>query len=150
MTNADEHPALNTEHSDLPSLTLVLPGYLNGSQALQGLVRSIEQARDGLAIWVRRFRQLEEGYAASGDRLRQALCRGQALGAEHTAAMLDEEIIQAFDLWQQYEAQVPGPDNGTDRPAAPLQPGSGGLVPGPRDGAAEHPGLWDPGAGTAR
>jgi hypothetical protein len=109
------------------------PGHLNASQALQGLLRSAGQTRDGLTIWVRRFRQLEEGYAAPGDRLRQALCRGQALGAEHTAAMLDEEIIEAFGLWQQYEAQVPGPGNGSDRSAAPPQPGSAGLVPGPRE-----------------
>jgi hypothetical protein len=44
-------------------------------------------------------------YAASGDLLRQALCRGQALGAKCAMATLDEEIVEAFDLWQQYEVQ---------------------------------------------
>jgi hypothetical protein len=126
MMNAEEHPALSAGHDDVPGLNLVLPGDLDASRALQGLVASIEQARAGLAGRVRRFRQLEEGYAASGDRVRQALCRGQALGSGHAAAALDEEIIQAFDMWQQYDAQAPGTGNGGDRPAA----ASGGIGTG--------------------
>jgi hypothetical protein len=118
MMNAEEHPALSAGHDDVPGLMLVLPGHLDASRALQSLVVSIEQARASLAGRVRRFRQLEQGYAANGDRVRQALCRGQALGAGHAAATLDEEIIQAFDLWQQYDAQVPVLGNGADRPAA--------------------------------
>jgi hypothetical protein len=149
MASADEHPALRTEHSDLPNVTLVLPAHLDADQALRGLLTSIEQTRDGLLSWARRFRQLEKGYAASGDRLCQAQCRGQSLGPEHAAGMLDQEIIEAFDLWQQYEAQDPGPDDGDDRSAASPNTGCGDLVPEPRDGVAEHPGLGDPGAGTA-
>jgi hypothetical protein len=126
MMNAEEHPALSAGHDDVPGLMLVLPGHLDASRALQSLVVSIEQARAALAGRVCRFRQLEEGYAASGDRVRQALCRGQALGAGHAAAALDEEIIQAFDLWQPYDAQVPVPGNGGDRPAACPEPAAWG------------------------
>jgi hypothetical protein len=118
MINTDEHPALSAGHDDVPGLSLVLPDHLGSSRTLQGLVASIEQARAGLADRVRRFRQLEASYAASGDWVRQALCRGQALGSGHTAAALDEEINQAFDLWQQYDVQIPGPGNGGDGPAA--------------------------------
>jgi hypothetical protein len=128
MVNAEEHPALSAGHDDVPGLMLALPGHLDASRALQGLVASIEQARAGLAGRVRRFRQLEEGYASSGDRMRQALCRGQALGAGHAAAALDEEIIQAFDLWQQYDAQVPAPENGGARPAAGSGPRGAGMT----------------------
>jgi len=128
MMNAEEHPALSAGHDDVPGLTLVLPGHLDASRALQGLVASIEQARAGLAGRVSRFRQLEAGYAASGDRVRQALCRGQALGSGHAAAALDEEIIQAFDMWQQYEAQVPGTGNGGDRPAAASGGNGTGMI----------------------
>jgi hypothetical protein len=127
MMNADEHPALSAGHDDVPGLSLVLPDHLSSSRAVQGLVASIEQARAGLADRVRRFRQLEASYAASGDRVRQALCQGQALGAGHAAATLDEEIIQAFDLWQQYDVQIPGPGSGGDGPAASLGPRGTGM-----------------------
>jgi hypothetical protein len=128
MINADEHPALSAGHDDVPGLSLVLPDHLGSSRTLQGLVASIEQARAGLADRVRRFRQLEASYAASGDRVRQALCRGQALGAGHAAAALDEEIIQAFDLWQQYDVRIPGPGNGGDGPAASSGPRGTGMT----------------------
>jgi hypothetical protein len=59
MASADEHPALHTEHSDLPNVTLVLPAHLDADQALRGLLTSIEQTRDGLLSWARRFRQLD-------------------------------------------------------------------------------------------
>lgn len=125
---ADEHPALSAEHDDVPGLRLVLPSHLDTSRTLQGLVASIEQARTGLAARVRRFRQLEAGYAARGDEVRQALCRGQALGTEHAAAALDEEIIQAFDLWQQYDAQVPCPGKPGGRPAGGGGPRGEGTI----------------------
>ena len=95
---------------------------------MQGLVALIEQARAGLAGRVRRFRQLEAGCAASGDRVCQALCRGQALGSGHAAAALDEEIIQAFDMWQHHDAQVPGTGNGGDRPAAASGGNGAGMI----------------------
>jgi hypothetical protein len=125
---ADEHPALSAEHDDVPGLTLVLPSHLDTSRAVQGLVASIEQARTGLAARLRRFRQLEARYAASGDDVRQALCRGQALGTEHAAAALDEEIIQAFDLWQQYDAQVPCPGTPGGLPAEGAGPRGAGTI----------------------
>jgi hypothetical protein len=128
MINADEHPALTAGHDDVPGLSLVLPEHLDSSRTLQGLVASIEQARAGLADRVRRFRQLESGYAASGDRVRQALCRGQALGAGHASAALDEEIIQAFDLGQQYDVQIPGPGSGGTGPAASRGPRGTGMT----------------------
>jgi hypothetical protein len=86
----------------------------------------IEQARAGLADRARRFRQLEVGYAASGDRVRQALCRGQALGAGHAAAALDEEIIQASGLWQQYDIQNSGPGSAGGGPPRALDPAERG------------------------
>jgi hypothetical protein len=128
MINTDEHPALTTGHNDVPGLSLMLPDHLDSSRTLQGLVASIEQARAGLADRVRRFRQLEAGYAASGDRVRQAMCRGQALGAGHAAAALDEEIIQAFDLWQQYDIQIPGLGSAADAPAASPRPRETGMT----------------------
>lgn len=128
MINTDEHPALTTGHSDVPGLSLVLPDHLDSSRTLQGLVASIEQARAGLADRVRRFRQLEASYAAGGDGVRQALCRGQALGTGHAAAVLDEEIIQAFDLWQQYDVQVPGSGSGSTGHAASSGPHGTGTA----------------------
>jgi hypothetical protein len=102
-----EHPAVDAEHGDLSSLTLVLPRHLKHDSLLQSLVRAIEQARINVADRVQLFLYLEDTYAASGDRLRQALCRGQALAGEHAAEALDEAIVETFDLWQQYEAQDP-------------------------------------------
>jgi hypothetical protein len=131
--NADQHPALSYEPADLPSLTLVLPGGLEHDQTLSGLIQAITQARGGLAARIRQFRQLADGYAARGDPLRQALCRGQALGGEHAGIAIDEAIIEIFDLWPQYEAQLqrqaedprPAPDGpqvAHDRRRAPHQP----------------------------
>jgi hypothetical protein len=88
-----------------PRLTLVLPGHLEHDSVLQGLVRAIEETRTGVAGRVQLFLRLEECYAANGNQLRQALCRGQALAGEHAAAALDEAIVETFDLWHQYEAQ---------------------------------------------
>ena len=125
--NADQHPALSAEPAELPSLTLVLPGGLDSDQVLTDLVQAIVQVRGGLAARVRQFQQLAEGYAARGDQVSQALCRGQALGGEHAASTIDESIIEIFDLWLQYEAQLqhqtadPQPAPGDPRSAR--QPG---------------------------
>jgi hypothetical protein len=102
----EQHPALIVEHDDLPSLTLVLPGDLGKDQALKGLVQAIRQVRTDLAEQVSRFQQRVEECAANGDRLGQALWRGQVLASEHAASALDEGIIGAFDLWDQYESGI--------------------------------------------
>ena len=101
--NADQHPALITGHTVLPTLTLILPTGLDGDQILQGLVQAIEQARTDLAARVDLFQHRVQECAASGDKLSQALCRGQVIGGEHAAMALDEEIIGQFDLWDQYD-----------------------------------------------
>jgi len=101
-----EHPIVNAEHDDVPSLRLVLPGHLGRDETLAGLAGAIGEVRTGLAIRAWLCRQLEEDCAASGDVPARALCRGQALGAEHAAAQIDEAIIAVFGLWGQYIAQA--------------------------------------------
>lgn len=116
--NAAQHPVLKAEHDDLPSLTLVLPRRLDRDQTLNALVEAIGQVRTGLAARAWLLRQLEEDCAADGDPLRQALCRGQALGSEHAAATIDEAIISVFGLWDQYASRDPWPGcDGAPRPA---------------------------------
>lgn len=115
----DQHPILNVEHDDLPSLTLVLPRRLDRDQTLKALVEAIGQARTDLVSRAWLCRRLEEDCAADGEPLRQALCRGQALGGEHAAATIDEAIIGVFGLWDQYKARDPWPGcDGTPRPAS--------------------------------
>ncbi len=104
--DTEQHPALIVEHDDLPSLTLVLPGDLGKDQALRGLVQAIGQVRTDLAERVSRFQQRVEDCAAGGDRLGQALCRGQVLAGEHAASAIDEGIIGVFYLWDQYEREI--------------------------------------------
>jgi hypothetical protein len=104
--NASQHPALSAEPDELPSLTLVLPPGLENDQTLAALVRAVAEVRGGLAARSRQFQQLAEGHAARGDQVSQALCRGQALGTEHAASAIDEAIVEIFDLWPQYEAQL--------------------------------------------
>jgi hypothetical protein len=120
--NADQHPALSADPGDPPSLTLVLPAGLGTDQTLKGLAQAIGKARTDLAARAWRFRRLERDCAASGDQIRQALCRGQVRGAEHAAALIDEAVIEVFGLWDQYPI-----------PAACL---AGGGTP--------HPGLVGP------
>lgn len=107
--STDQHPSLITEDVDPPSLTLILPGHLDADQTLASLARAISQTRADLVGWVRQFQQRVLAYAASGDQLRQAQCRGQVLAGEHAISHLDENIIEVFDIWDQYENQVPGP-----------------------------------------
>lgn len=103
---ADQHPALIVDYDDLPSLTLVLPGSLGKDQTLHGLVQAIRQVRTDLVARARQFQQRVEECAASGDQLRQALCRGQVLASEHAAAAIDEGIVGVFDIWGQYEREI--------------------------------------------
>ncbi len=123
--DAKQHPALMAEHDALPSLALVLPAGLSKDQALQGLVQAIGQVRTDLAERVSRFQQRGEECAASGDQLSQALCRGQVLASEHAAAAIDEGIVGAFGLWEQYEreihraGQIAGDGAGQHEPSRP-------------------------------
>jgi hypothetical protein len=102
----DQHPALSAEPGELPTLTLVLPAGLTSGQALTGLTQAIAHVRGELAARTRQFQHLAAGYATRSDQHTQALCRGQALGSEHAASAIDEAIIEIFDLWPQYEAQL--------------------------------------------
>jgi hypothetical protein len=54
MVNAEEHAALSARHDNVSGLMLMLPGHLDASCTVDGLVASIEQARAGLADRVRR------------------------------------------------------------------------------------------------
>jgi hypothetical protein len=101
--NGDQHPALSTDHDTLPTLTLVLPPGLGKDQILASLAEAIGQVRTDVAARAHLFQRRGQEYAARGDQLEQALCRGQALGGEHAAATLDEAIIGVFDLWDQYQ-----------------------------------------------
>jgi hypothetical protein len=83
---ADLHPALSEGYNDVPGLTLVLPGDLGKDEVLTDVVKAIGQVRTQIAACALQFRKRAETYAAGGDVLRQALCRGQALGAEHAVA----------------------------------------------------------------
>jgi hypothetical protein len=103
----DGHPALSTDDPDLPGLTLVLVG--DPGEILAGLARAVTETRAVMAAWVRLFQQRGAACAAGGDLLGQAMARGQVLTGEHVIGHLDEHIIEAFSLWDQYGAQVPGP-----------------------------------------
>lgn len=117
--NSGQHPALITDHDSLPTLTLVLPPDLDRDDILIGLAAAIAQVRLDLATRIRQFQHRVEECATAGDELRQALCRGQVLGSEHAAAAIDETIIAAFDLWNQYEAQLSAAVDATPYPARP-------------------------------
>jgi hypothetical protein len=118
--SADQHPSLITDHNDPPALTLVLPGHLDADQTLRGLTEAISRTRADMVRWVRMFQQRLLDYAASGDQLRQAQCRGQVLAGEHAISHLDENIVEVLDLWAQYESQTAGPKT---PPRPPSQPG---------------------------
>ncbi len=117
---ADQHPALNEDYDDVPGLTLVLPGDLGKDEILTGVVQAIGQVRTQIAARSLQFRKLAEGYAAGGDSPSQALCRGQALGAEHAVAAIDEAIVEVFVLWDQYATQcLPGAGGATQSAMPP-------------------------------
>jgi len=117
--NAVPHPALDTDHDDLPTLTLVLPPGLGQDDILSGLAAAIAQVRRDVAARIRRFQQRMHKCAAVGDELGLALCRGQVLGGEHAAAAIDEAIVAVFDLWRQYEAQLSAAVGATPYSAPP-------------------------------
>lgn len=103
MGNEEDHPALIIDHQGLPGLTLALPDGLEPGPLAGGLLKAFRQTRVALASRFLVFNMRAAEYAAGGDMLRQALCRGQALGAKCAMTTLDEEIIEAFGLWPQYE-----------------------------------------------
>jgi len=117
----DQHPALITEDSGLPSLTLVLPG--NADQVLTDLALAISKTHQTMAGWVEAFRRRRDECAASGDQLGQAMARGQVVTGEHVIDHLDENIVEVFGLWDQYDAQVPRP--GVEQPGAHPLPAGG-------------------------
>jgi hypothetical protein len=112
-----EHPALITDHDSPPALTLILPPGLDKDQVLAGLAAAISQVRAEVAARAQLFQRRAEQSAAGGDQLSQALCRGQVIGGEHAAATIDEAIVAAFDLWEQYEAQLAARSGATPHPA---------------------------------
>jgi len=124
---ADQHLALSEDYDDVPGLTLVLPGDLGKDEILTGVVQAIGQVRTQIAARALQFRNLAQGYAAGGDSLSQALCRGQALCAEHVIAVIDESIVEVFVLWDQYAAQCPPGTGEAPGPARP--PGSPDAIP---------------------
>jgi len=104
-----------TEHSsaspsdDPPSLTLVLPPGLGAHETLHGLAEAVSRTRADMVRWLELFRQRARACAARGDKLGEARCRGQILAAEHIIGHLDENLVEAFSLWDQYDQQIPGP-----------------------------------------
>jgi hypothetical protein len=126
--NDDQHPALRTDHDALPTLTLVLPPDLSKDQILAGLAEAISQVRTDVGARAQLFQRRMEACATGGDQLGQALCRGQVIGGGHAAATLDEAIIGAFDLWDQYETP-PGAAGGTTTESAPEAPRPAGGLP---------------------
>jgi len=111
--NTEQPSAADRDHGELYTLTLVLPGHLDRDQMLRGLVEAIAQVRVVLANRACLFRNSEASWAADGDQIRQTQCHGEALATEEAVATIDEAIIEAFDLWEQYDAQVPGPQPAT-------------------------------------
>src|SRR5579859_1943647 len=89
------------------SLTLVLPGDLDKDEILKGLTQAIGQVRSALAQRAAVFQQIAEECAANGGHeLHLAACHAQALVTDEAAAAIDESIVEAFGLWDEYEAQL--------------------------------------------
>jgi hypothetical protein len=114
-------PSLITGSEPVPSLTLVFPDALSKEQLLAGLADAVRRARRDLTINLEAFQWRMDYYAAQGDHVQQALCRGQVLGADNAIAKIDEAIIEAFGLWAQYDTQVPPPATpATPPPTSPV------------------------------
>ena len=119
--NPGDHPAPRTDYLELPTLTLVLPPGLGRDVILTGLAAAIAQVRLELAARMRQFEQLKKECGTAGEDPRQALCRGQGLAFAHAASHIDEAIVEAFDLWRQYEAQL-SPADGSPPPRERQRP----------------------------
>ena len=118
MTGQPAAPA--PDDDDPPSLTLVLPAGLDAAATLQGLAGAVCRTRADMVSWLEMFRQRARACAAGGDQLGEARCRGQVLAAEHVIGHLDENLVDAFGLWDQYDQQIPGTAAGA--PAAESAP----------------------------
>jgi hypothetical protein len=125
MMNAQQPPAADGDHVEPYALTLVLPEHLDRDQMLRGLVEAIGQIRVALANRTCLFRNWEDRWAAHGDQIRQSLCHGESLATEDAVLIIDEAIIEAFGLWEQFEAQMPGLIPG---PGVRAEPPAGGQV----------------------
>jgi hypothetical protein len=107
----DDHP---------PSLTLVLPAGLDADATLQGIAGAVCRTRADMVRWLDVFRQRARACAVGGDQFGEARCRGQVLAAEHVIGHLDENLVDAFGLWGQYDQQIHGA--GAGAPAAEPAP----------------------------
>jgi hypothetical protein len=128
LMNADGHRALRASDDDdneLPGLTVLLAGHLEGDQVLRGLVAAIGQVRSGLAARARLFEGLRDGCAVRDDRLGQAFCRRQVLDGGHAVAVIDEAIVEMFGLRGTYGAQPRGRARSGAPPTAWPGPGPG-------------------------
>jgi hypothetical protein len=121
---ADQLLALSVDRGEMPGLTLVLPAGLGKDRLLAGLAEAIASARATIAGRARLFRRRTGECAASGDPLGQVLCQGQVLAGEEAAATIDEALVETFELWDQYEAQL-GQHTSRDDTGAGQQGGTG-------------------------
>jgi hypothetical protein len=120
MTGQPPAPAPAPDDDEPPSLTLVLPAGLDATATLQGLAGAVCRTRADMVSWLETFRQRARACAAGGDQPGEARCRGQVLAAEHVIGHLDENLVDAFSLWDQYDQQIPGTAAGA--PAAEPAP----------------------------
>jgi hypothetical protein len=97
MDLMDERPA--------PRLLLILPDDLASQDVARGIAQAVQNVHHTLADRAERMQTALEEAAASGDTLRQALCRGQHLAYSGIADHLSEELAAVFDLWHQLDAQ---------------------------------------------
>lgn len=101
-------PALLRTDEETPfPLRLVIPTGLGEAGTLRALARVVQEVRNTLASKVTRLRQVTDEAQAQGDRLRQALCRGQLMAYGEAAGHLDQEVCIAFDIWDQDDARAP-------------------------------------------
>jgi hypothetical protein len=101
----DDHPA-PIVRGELPApLTIVIPEHLARDKVVAYLVDAITTVRTYTANQAAGFQRLAMEHAASGDHLKQALCRGLTLGYDAATLMIEQEIIKIFDLFGQWEAQ---------------------------------------------